>query len=380
MSLRLEALTFDTRDPAVPAAFWSGLLRRPAVEVPGGVLVPGDETELGLRFVAGTTQPSGRGLHLHLTSTSLDDQQATVDRALELGGRHVDVGQLPEEGHIVLGDPEGNLLCVIEPGNRFLTGSGYFGEVACDGTREVGLFWRDALGWTLNWDQDGETSINSPLGGTKVSGAAEPIDPKQGRNRQRFDLVSDDRDEDVERLVGLGATRLPDDGWLARPGRQRVHRQLSDPSSRSPTSRTAARSSGPPTTRYAARNSAISVAYQCRFSVVPVSRVRPSSIASVTPRLRRQPAAHLLERRVDLHLDGVRPALRHLLLERAERVEVRRRRERLGQHLDRVTRSMRYIRRASAACDQPSTYHRPCRTTTAHGSTWRVRSRCGPRA
>ena len=217
MSLRLEALTFDAADPAVPAAFWSGLLRRPAVEVPGGVLVPGDETELGLRFVAGTTEPSGRGLHLHLTSTSLDDQQATVDRALELGGRHVDVGQLPEEGHIVLGDPEGNLLCVIEPGNKFLTGTGYFGEVACDGTREVGLFWRDALGWTLNWDQDGETSINSPLGGTKVSWGGPPIDPKQGRNRQRFDLVSGDRDEDVERLVGLGATRLPDDGWLADP-------------------------------------------------------------------------------------------------------------------------------------------------------------------
>jgi Glyoxalase-like domain len=217
MSLRLEALTFDAADPAVPAAFWAGMLGRPAVEEADGVLVPGDETQLGLRFVAATSEPSGRGLHLHLTSSSLEDQQATVDRALALGGCHVDVGQLPEEGHIVLGDPEGNLLCVIEPGNSFLAGCGFLAEVACDGSREVGLFWRDALGWTLNWDQDGETSVNPPQGGTKVSWGGPPVEPKHGRNRQRFDLVSDDREADVERLLALGATRLQDDGWLADP-------------------------------------------------------------------------------------------------------------------------------------------------------------------
>jgi hypothetical protein len=40
-------------------------------------------------------------------------QRATVDRALALGGRHVDVGQLPEEEHVVLADPEGNEFCVF---------------------------------------------------------------------------------------------------------------------------------------------------------------------------------------------------------------------------------------------------------------------------
>jgi hypothetical protein len=72
-----------------------------------------------------------------------------VARALELGGRHVDVGQRPEEGHVVLADPDGNEFCVIEAGNTFLAGTGFIGALACDGTREVGLFWSEALRWPL---------------------------------------------------------------------------------------------------------------------------------------------------------------------------------------------------------------------------------------
>ena len=40
----------------------------------------------------------------------------------------------------MLADPEGNEFCVIEPGNSFLAGCGFLGELACDGTRQVGLF------------------------------------------------------------------------------------------------------------------------------------------------------------------------------------------------------------------------------------------------
>ena len=79
------------------------------------------------------------------------------------------MGQLPEEGHIVLGDPDGNAFCVIEPGNRFLADCGYLGEVTCEGSRDVGLFWRDALGWPLVWDRDEETATQMPAGGTKLS-------------------------------------------------------------------------------------------------------------------------------------------------------------------------------------------------------------------
>ena len=201
-------VTFDAYDPAYLAQFWAGLLGRKVV---GDSLVPGDETQLSLRFVASSARkPGPNRLHLHLTSTSLDDQQRTVASALGLGAAHLDVGQLPEEGHIVLADPEGNEFCVIEPGNNFLAGCGLLGELACDGTRAVGHFWSAALGWPLVWDQDEETAIQAPPGGTKVAWGGPPLAPKQSRNRQRFELTvpGDDLGAQVERLVSLGATRL----------------------------------------------------------------------------------------------------------------------------------------------------------------------------
>jgi catechol 2,3-dioxygenase-like lactoylglutathione lyase family enzyme len=207
--LRLVAVSFDAHDPAALAAFWAGVLGREIVGEASGALLPGDDTQVGLRFVGAATEKSGPNrLHLHLTSSTLEDQRHTVETALGLGGVHVDVGQLPEEDHVVLADPGGNEFCVIGPGNNFLAGCGFLGEVACDGTREVGLFWRDALGWPLVWDQGEETAVQSPRGGTKVSWGGTPVAPQHGRNRQRLDLATPDLAAEVERLVALGAAEL----------------------------------------------------------------------------------------------------------------------------------------------------------------------------
>jgi hypothetical protein len=159
-------------------------------------------------------------MHLHLTSSSPEDQQRTVESVLRLGGRHLDVGQEADAGFVVLADPGGNHLCVIEPGNRFLAGTGRLGEVTCDGSRGVGLFWHDALGWPLVWDENEETAVQSPLGGTKVSWGGPPLEPQHGRNRQRLDVVTTDVDAEVARLLALGATlraHLVDGVELADP-------------------------------------------------------------------------------------------------------------------------------------------------------------------
>jgi hypothetical protein len=68
-----------------------------------------------------------------------------VDRLVALGARHIDVGQGPNDRHVVLADPEGNELCIIEPGNKFLAGCGRLGSITCDGPPEVGYFWSGAL-------------------------------------------------------------------------------------------------------------------------------------------------------------------------------------------------------------------------------------------
>src|SRR6188472_433531 len=106
MALRFAAVSFDVTDPTAVGAFWAGLLGRDEVAEVDGVLVPGDDTQVGLRFVAAAAPESSPSrLHLHLTSSTLDDQQRTVDEALRLGGRHIDVGQQPDEDYVVLADP-----------------------------------------------------------------------------------------------------------------------------------------------------------------------------------------------------------------------------------------------------------------------------------
>jgi hypothetical protein len=132
-------------------------------------------------------------------------------------GRHHDVGQLPEEEHVVLADPEGNEFCVIQPGNKFLADCGFIGALAGDGSQAVGYFWSQALNWPLVWDQDEETAIRSPHGGPKITWGGPPVAAKAGRSRVHFDLVPGDGalEAEVERLISLGATRLDpgsDDG------------------------------------------------------------------------------------------------------------------------------------------------------------------------
>ncbi|MDH6224016.1 VOC family protein [Streptomyces sp. MJP52] len=240
MTSHLHALTFDALDPTALALFWAGLLGRTIGEDTGdGVTVlPGSGTELPLRFVR-TREPktSQNRLHFDLTSASLDEQKETVARALGLGGRHTDVGQLPQEEHVVLADPDGNEFCVIEPGNGFLAGCGFVGALACDGSQAVGYFWSRALGWPLVWDENEETAIQSPAGGTKITWGGPPLMPRLGRDRIRFDLAvgaGDGLEAEIERLLSLGATR-PDGGGRDDSGRV----VLNDPDGNEFTVRTA---------------------------------------------------------------------------------------------------------------------------------------------
>ncbi len=214
----LFALCIAATDPQRLARFWQGLLGWPLADATDGTnrtrgvaLLPTDDTGFRLRFLP-TDEPKTRRnqIHLDLTSASADAQDGTVARVLELGGRHYDVGQRGDEGHVVLADPEDNEFCVIEPGNRFLADCPFIGALSSDGSRNLGLFWSEALGWPLVWDQDEETAIRSPHGGPKVTWGGPPFQQKVGPNRWHLDLVpADGTDQQavVERLLALGATR-----------------------------------------------------------------------------------------------------------------------------------------------------------------------------
>ena len=225
MTCHLFALCLDAQDPLRLGHFWAGVLGwEMADDLQDGIaLLPGDDTGFRIRFAPTNERKVGQNhMHFDLTSTSLHDQQQTVARSLGLGARHIDIGQRPDEGHVVLADPEGNEFCVIEPGNKFLADCGFIGALACDGSQQVGYFWSEALGWPLVWDQDLQTAIRSPHGGPKISWGGPPLMPRTGRDRLRFDLappVGGEQQAEVERLISLGAARADvgqgDVSWVA---------------------------------------------------------------------------------------------------------------------------------------------------------------------
>jgi predicted enzyme related to lactoylglutathione lyase len=214
MTSGLVALCFDANDPLLLAPFWAEALRWEVDDSHDEIgLLPTDGTRFHILFLPVAEKKEGANrLHLDLTTTSIDDQKATVARLVELGGRHVDVGQRPEEGHVVLADPEGNELCIIGPDNSFLADCGRVGSITCDGTQEVGYFWSKALGWPLVWDQDQETAIRAPdRTGPLITWGGPPVNPKTGKNRLHLDIAPPkhvDQQAEVDRLVALGATRI----------------------------------------------------------------------------------------------------------------------------------------------------------------------------
>ena len=214
MTSHLFALCFDANDPLRVARFWSGVLGREMTDLPedGIALLPSEDAGLRIEFFP-TQEPKvgPNQMHFDLTSTSLENQRETVSGALELGARHLDIGQGPDAEHVVLADPEGNEFCVIEPGNSFLADCGFIGALSCDGSQEVGYFWSEALGWPLVWDQDQETAIRSPHGGPKITWGGPPLKPKTGKNRLHLDVAPPahgDQQAEADRLVALGATRI----------------------------------------------------------------------------------------------------------------------------------------------------------------------------
>lgn len=214
MAITLSALRCLALDPGTQARFWAGVLDVPAKG--DTVAVPG----FSLRFVD-TDRPKTvqARIHLDLTSSSLADQRAHVATVLRLGGHSVDIGQDSSDGHVVLADPEGSELCVIEAGNQFLADTGRIGAVNCDGTHGLGVFWSRVLDWPLVWDQGEESAIQSPDGGSKFTWSGPPLMARHLPERISFHLAAQET-ADLARLVTLGATPLGGGRFLDPDGNE----------------------------------------------------------------------------------------------------------------------------------------------------------------
>jgi hypothetical protein len=123
MASKFTELAIDCADPRGLARFWCAVLgyvvqdEGDGLVIIGSPLVPEGKNRVGpvpptLTFAQ---VPEGKTvknrLHIDLNPTDRD-QDEEVRRLLELGARHVDVGQ-GSVSWVVLADPEGNEFCVL---------------------------------------------------------------------------------------------------------------------------------------------------------------------------------------------------------------------------------------------------------------------------
>ncbi len=118
MSLGVQCVCVDTRDPDRLARFWAEALGwRRTYEEPDEVVLeppegsPQDGVAPDLLFLKVPEEKVGKNrLHLDLRP---DDQAAEVERLAGLGARRVSVGQGFDVSWVVLADPDGNEFCVL---------------------------------------------------------------------------------------------------------------------------------------------------------------------------------------------------------------------------------------------------------------------------
>ena len=118
MAVVISEIVIDCADPERVAAFWGHVLGwRPQSDSEGYAWMSAsgveDEGDLVLIFqkVPEPKQVKNR-VHLDL-SPSGADQADELQRLLDLGARHVDIGQPPDSSWFVLADPEGNEFCLL---------------------------------------------------------------------------------------------------------------------------------------------------------------------------------------------------------------------------------------------------------------------------
>jgi catechol 2,3-dioxygenase-like lactoylglutathione lyase family enzyme len=123
MACRISELVLGCRDPEVLARFWCAVLDFVVLdrEDRDGTV---EMVEIGPREGFGGPQPTiilsrrdepERGksrLHIDLNATDRD-QDAELERLLDLGARPADIGQTGQEPWHVLMDPEGHEFCLL---------------------------------------------------------------------------------------------------------------------------------------------------------------------------------------------------------------------------------------------------------------------------
>lgn len=196
--MHLENIVFDAQDPQALGRFWQSALGTENLsdDVDGfetRLNIPGEQ-HLDLCFQPVDHVPA-EPLRLHLDLAGGAAQQLTVDRMLELGATHADIGQR-EVPWTVLADPEGTPFCVLEDRAAY-AGSGQLAALplaSADPARDR-AFWA----WLTGWQQVRGSVPNSLRHASGRGPTLEfvPEEQPKGRwkNRIHLDVRLDEYDD-----------------------------------------------------------------------------------------------------------------------------------------------------------------------------------------
>jgi catechol 2,3-dioxygenase-like lactoylglutathione lyase family enzyme len=120
MACRISELVLGCRDPEALARFWCEVLDFAVISrEEDGTLEIGPREGFGgpqpTIILSRRDEPEPGKPRLHIDVNATDrDQDAELERLLQLGARPADIGQTGEESWRVLADPEGNEFCLLK--------------------------------------------------------------------------------------------------------------------------------------------------------------------------------------------------------------------------------------------------------------------------
>jgi predicted enzyme related to lactoylglutathione lyase len=211
----LENLVMDAVEPQGTGRFWQTVL--------GGTLLTDEpdvfETRLSIDggpvldlCIQRVPEPPSDPLRLHLDLLGGVRQAEEVERLLDLGARHLDIGQR-DVPWVVLADPEGNPFCVMEERAAY-SDTGPIAALPLDSAdpdRDA-EFWSWLTGWTQAVGVAPRTLRHPSRRGPLLELCPEPAPKGASKNRLHLDVrlePGDDADDVAAAIAGRGGREIP---------------------------------------------------------------------------------------------------------------------------------------------------------------------------
>jgi hypothetical protein len=128
------------------------------------------------------------------------------------GATPIEVGQPEDADWVVLADPEGNELCVVEPRPMY-DYRGPMASILMESAEpaRVCAFWERASGWRVVIREPTFIVLRAGSGNGPYLVIGEEEKPKRGKNRIHLDvapMIGEDHEAAVEELLAAGARRV----------------------------------------------------------------------------------------------------------------------------------------------------------------------------